>query len=249
MLHLRLVHAGQVYGSGMVAVMHAAVRATAVFGAGAHSPWSLFQSNSGDATSGPDAAHTSAVSRKAQLERWFARYQAPLLDYLYGMTRDREWAADLTQETFLRAYSATSADIDAIERPQAWLYRIATNAAISALRRKRRFDWLPLSAVEPEAGANSSDRWLRPDAAVLAGPDIATTVVERDAVWSVLAELPPRWRAALLLQATVGFQTREIATQLGISETNARKVLFRAKERYRQIAGRLAEVEAKGERR
>lgn len=230
-------------------MIFAAVRATAMFGASGHTRWTLFQSNSGDPTAGSEATHSSPISRKAQLERWFARYQAPLLDYLYGMTRDREWAADLTQETFLRAYSAIKEDVSAIERPRAWLYRIATNAAISALRRKRRFDWLPLSAVEPEAGANSSDRWLRPNAAALAGPDIAATVVERDAVWSVLAELPPRWRAALLLQATAGFQTREIAAELGISETNARKVLFRAKERYRQIAGHLAEAEAKGEPR
>lgn len=199
-----------------------------------------------DASPQSSASTGREHAQQSHFEQWFARYQLPLLDYLYGMTRDREWAADLVQETFLHAYRAAGRDPAAVEHPQAWLYRIATNAALSALRRKRRFDWLPLSAVEPEAGASSSDRWQRPEIASLRGQDVAATVAERDAVWTVVAELPPRWRAVLLLQATAGFEVREIATGLGISEANARKILFRAKERFRQLFTHLAEADEKG---
>src|SRR5262249_50107897 len=160
---------------------------------------------------------------------------------------DRDWAADLVQETFLHAYSAAGRDPTAIDHPQAWLYRIATNAALSALRRRRRVRWLPLGVVEPEAGASSSDRWRRPDVAAPHSQDVAATIAERDAIWTVLAALPPRWRAVLLLQTTGGFAVREIAAQLGISEANTRKILFRAKERFRQIYARLAELEAEAE--
>lgn len=194
----------------------------------------------GDATGGGVAA------RQIAFERLVARYQAPLLDFLYGMTRDREWAADLVQETFLKAYSAAP-DPDAIAYPQAWLYRIATNAAINALRHRNRFAWLPLARLEPDAGADSSDRWRLPPLASLPYEDVAASVAERDAVWSVLAELPPRWRAVLLLQTTAGFSTAEIADQLGLTEANVRKLLFRAKERYRAIHARLEALgEAKG---
>lgn len=197
---------------------------------------------------GTDANAGASARQQDHFEQWFARYQPPLLDYLYGMTRDREWAADLVQETFLHAYRAAGRDPAAIEHPQAWLYRIATNIALSARRRTRHFGWVPLSAVEPETGMSSSDRWQGPgpENAALHGPDVAATVAERDAVWAVLAELPPRWRAVLLLQATAGFEVREIAAGLGISEANTRKILFRAKERFRQITARLAEAEAKG---
>lgn len=193
----------------------------------------------------------SISAQQGHFQQWFARYQLPLLEYLYGMTRDREWAADLVQETFLHAYSAAGRDPTAIEHPQAWLYRIATNAALSALRRKRRFSFLPLSMVEPDAGARVSpaSRWQRPEVAEPRGQDVAAMVAERDAVWTVLAELPPRWRAVLLLQTTGGFEVREIAAQLSISEANTRKILFRAKERFRQIHARLeaaGEDEAKG---
>ena len=181
---------------------------------------------------------SSASGRQSQFEQLFTRYQLPLLDYLFGMTRDREWAADLVQETFLNAYAA-KANLAAIEHPQAWLYRIATNIALTALRRRRRFGWVGLSAVEPEAGASSSDSWPKPLPPDLPYQDFAATIAERDAVWSVLAELPPRWRAVLLLQTTAGFEVREIAASLHLSEANVRKLLFRAKERFRHVYSRL----------
>jgi len=172
-----------------------------------------------------------------RFELLFVRYQTPLLDYLYGMTRDREWAADLTQETFLRAFAASPETAD-ISYPQAWLYRIATNLALTALRRRKRFGWLALSAFEP--GSSSSDAWHVPaESPNLRSDDIAATVAERDAVWQVLAELPPRWRAVLLLQTTAGFGVSEIAAQLSLSEANVRKLLFRAKERFREIHARI----------
>lgn len=220
-----------------------------MLGAAAHSLQQLLQSGAGEFAqhSGVQQPSRGAASQQSHFEQWFARYQLPLLDYLFGMTRDREWAADMVQETFLHAYAAARQDPTAIEHPQAWLYRIATNIALSALRRKRRLRWLPLGVVEPPASASSSDRWHRPEVHVPRGQDVAATVAERDAVWSVLAELPPRWRAVLLLQTTGGFEVHEIASELGISEANTRKIFFRAKERFRQIHARLeAEAEAKG---
>lgn len=200
---------------------------------------SASQSRSGDLNATP--ANLPAQPTYRRFEELFASYQIPLLDYLYGMTRDREWAADLAQETFARAFAA-SPDAADIAYPQAWLYRIATNLALSALRRRKRFGWLGLSAVEPDPGG--SDMWHVPaDASYLRAEDIAVAVAERDAVWRVLAELPPRWRAVLLLQTTAGFGVGEIAAQLNLTEANVRKLLFRAKERFREIHAR---TEAKG---
>ena len=214
------------------------ISARGVRARGAFSPRLLSIGRDGE-RSRPEARPSGerADARQAQFERWFAQYRLPLLDYLYAMTRDREWAADLVQEAFLRAYAASS-DPDAIGQPRAWLYRIATNTALTALRRRKRFTWLPLTAVEPHPGASSSDRWTRPEAPTLLSQDFAVGVAERDAVWRTLAELPPRWRSVLLLQATAGFEVSEIAAQLGLSEANVRKILFRAKERFRELHAR-----------
>jgi RNA polymerase sigma-70 factor, ECF subfamily len=163
----------------------------------------------------------------AQFEQIFLRYQPALLEFLYGMTHDREWAADLLQDTFLCAYTATK-KLTTVEYPQAWLYRIATNITIKALRHRRRLTPIPLSNLAP-------DRLPSLDLPDLASEDVAITIAERDAVWTVLAALPSRWRAILLLQTVVGFTVGEIATQLHLTEANVRKILFRAKERYREL--------------
>ncbi len=194
----------------------------------------LLAMGQGGEMSGSTPGLASASARHAQFEQWFSQYRLPLLDYLYGMTRDREWAADLVQETFLNAYTVADSPTT-IANPRAWLYRIATNTGLTALQRRKRFTWLPLTAAAPSPGASSSDRWKRPELAEFSAQDVAADVAERDAVWKTLAELPPRWRSVLLLQATAGFEVREIATQLGLSEANVRKILFRAKERFRAL--------------
>jgi len=170
----------------------------------------------------------------------FAHYHLPLIDYLYGMTRDRELAADLAQDTFVRAWAAAPS-LEGIAQPRAWLYRIATHVAVDAVRHRRHFEWLPLSRVEPETGGAATEAWsalppveLPPDQG-----DLAVGVAERDVIWTVLSEMPARWRAVLLLQTVAGFEAREIAALLQLSEANVRKCLFRAKERFRALYLRL----------
>jgi RNA polymerase sigma-70 factor, ECF subfamily len=186
-----------------------------------------------------------STAEQAAFEQLFARYHRPLLDYLYGMTRDREIAEDLVQETFLRAYAAETT-LPSVTHPQAWLYRVATNVAVDAHRRQRHFTWLPLHRVEPEAGPHEADSWSHPLPQAMRQDDLAVSLAERDAVWRVLAELPPRWRAVLLLQTTVGFGVREIGTLLHLEESNVRKILFRAKERFRAIYTAQGTAEAEG---
>jgi RNA polymerase sigma-70 factor (ECF subfamily) len=166
----------------------------------------------------------------------FTRYHQPLIEYLFGMTRDRELAADLAQDTFTHAWAAAP-DLAGVVQPRAWLYRIATNVALDAARHLRHIEWLPLSRVEPEAGGEAAKAWaaLPPVTLLPLGGDLATGIVERDAIWTVLAELPPRWRAVLLLHRAAGFEVREIAALLHLSEANVRKCMFRARERFREL--------------
>jgi RNA polymerase sigma-70 factor (ECF subfamily) len=181
-------------------------------------------------------SNLDAKPERALFEQLFTKYHRPLLDYLYGMSHDRTLAEDLVQETFLRAFAAES-KLPNVTYPQAWLYRIATNVALDTSRRQRHFSVLPLQRVEPEAGSSDAGSWsdslsLPP---TMHQEDIAASIAERDCVWQALAELPPRWRAILLLQTTAGFGPREIATLLHLEEGNVRKILFRAKERFRSI--------------
>jgi RNA polymerase sigma-70 factor (ECF subfamily) len=198
----------------------------------------------------PDATQgsgTMAAGESPAFIDLFARYHPLLLDYLYGMTRDRELAADLVQDTFMRAWVAAP-DLTGILQPRAWLYRIATRVALDAIRHRGLFERLPLSSVGLDVGVQASDAWhVLPPVQLPPDPgDLAVGVAERDAIWTVLAELPPRWRAVLLLQTAAGFEVREIAIMQQLSEANVRKVLFRAKERFRALYRQLDEGGGEG---
>lgn len=175
----------------------------------------------GDGEGVPDAVAIQAF------QDLFSRYQKPIADFLYRMTHDREMAADLTQDTFVKAY-AHLADLGNIANVRAWLYRIAANTACNALRRQHHFTWVSLADLQPPDGSEANGAVV-----VAAHGDLATSVVERDALEAALQTLTPTARAVLLLRATGGFETGEIATMLHISEANARKILYRAKEKLR----------------
>lgn len=69
-----------------------------------------------------------------------------------GSFGDRETAADLTQETFLRAYRSL-ATVRAAAAFRPWFFRIATNLARDHLRRQRRIRWIPLETNRTESAA------------------------------------------------------------------------------------------------
>jgi len=72
----------------------------------------------------------------------YDEYKTPIYNYVYHLVGDREQADDLTQDTFLKAFRALP-KMDGNLKLSAWLYRIATNTAYDALRRRKLIAWLP----------------------------------------------------------------------------------------------------------
>ena len=156
--------------------------------------------------------------RQAVVDLFDAHHQA-IFGYLYRMTgRERELAEELTQETFLKAFQARD-QLPRIVNHRAWLYRIATNLALNARKRRSRFRWLPWSRA-PEAQTSVD---------VLQGAEIRLDL-ER-----ALDRLSPSLRAPLLLSAVQELRGREIAEALGISEGAVRTRLYRSREQLRAI--------------
>jgi RNA polymerase sigma factor (sigma-70 family) len=141
------------------------------------------------------------------LEAAFRAEQAALRRRLRRMTGDPETAEDLSQETFLRAWSRAPRDAPAAVLA-AWLHRTATNLALDELRRRAR----------------------RPAAAL---GELAAEPDDEGAVREALARLPLPDRAALALRFQAGLTLRELGTVLGISEDAARKRVARARARLR----------------
>ncbi len=166
-----------------------------------------------------ELTNASSVDLSQAVVDLFDAHHQAIFGYLYRMAgRDRELAEELTQETFLKAFQARD-QLPRIVNHRAWLYRVATNLALNARKRRSRFRWLPWSRA-PEA---------RTSIDALQGAEIRLDL-ER-----ALDRLPPSLRAPLLLSAVQGLSAREIAQALEISEGAVRTRLYRAREQLRAI--------------
>lgn len=157
-----------------------------------------------------------------------AHYAPRIRAYLYRMVRNREEAEDLTQETFLKAFNALP-NFQA-ERPfKRWLFTIATNTGLNAIRaRKRRGHQV---ALEPETFAVDAPQ-----------PTALHHVPERgDGLEAALATLAPRSQQLITLHYHEGFTLQEAGDMLGISEGAAKVTLCRARQQLRK---RLLEGDA-----
>ncbi|HEY3688324.1 MAG TPA: sigma-70 family RNA polymerase sigma factor [Streptosporangiaceae bacterium] len=181
----------------------------------------------------------------------FARAAAPyrpeLLAYCYRMLGSAHDAEDLVQETYLRAWRSYGA-FEGRSSVRTWLYRIATNACLTALdNRKRR----PLPAGlggpadDPEAPTAPplEVAWLQPlpDRMLRSGPDDPAAIVAargrlRLALIAALQYLPARQRAVLILRDVLALRAAEVAELLGVSVPAVKSILQRARAQLGQAA-------------
>ena len=150
--------------------------------------------------------------------RLFEQYHAPILNYLHRMVNDRALAEDLAQDTFIKAYNAQP-DTRPNLAFKAWLYRIATNTAISQLRRRKIVQWIPFLADHDRPGEESVER----------------TVTRQTDIERTLAKLPKHYAAVLLLRHYQGLSLAETAAALEITENAAKLRLFRARKAFAQV--------------
>ena len=162
-----------------------------------------------------------------------AKYRTPVIHFLYRLVHRREPAEDLAQEVFLRVYRARKS-----YQPKAkfstWLFRIATNVALNALRdgrmRHEREQSIDAEA-DPEASGPSLAERL-PDAMATA----EQALVERERAAEIrraVEELPEKQRLAVLLHKYQEMDYAEIAEVLECSESALKSLLFRAYETLR----------------
>lgn len=144
------------------------------------------------------------------------RHYAPVRRYLTRLAGNAEVAADLTQDTFLRAYQALPRLADDSD-VQGWLFRIATNLARQHHRHGRLIHW---GSIEPHH---------------MAAPSLEEDVVRQDHVRRTLDQLSLDQRACLLLYAWTGYTCAEIGLILDRSSEAVRMLLVRSRRRFRSI--------------
>lgn len=161
----------------------------------------------------------------AAFEAIYNRYERRLYAFVYRLMGNAEDAYDLTQDTFVRAYTAlprTAPDLNL----SAWLHRIAANACMDVLRRRKLIRWLPWETFDTNPG-------LEPTAADDPVGEYNQYETSGE-VQAVLDKLTPKHRMSLILKEYQGMSCDEIGTVMGLSRSAVKSLLFRAREEFRQ---------------
>jgi RNA polymerase sigma-70 factor (TIGR02960 family) len=167
------------------------------------------------------------------------RYRRELHVHCYRILGSIQDAEDLVQETLLAAWRGLEG-FAGRGSLRAWLYRIATNRCVNALRgRARRPRELESLAGLPDPTRRTEPIWLEPYPDVLLdeiedpspGPDARYEMREATelAFVAALQHMPARQRAALVLRDVLGFGTAEVADMLDTSEIAVKGLLQRAR--------------------
>ena len=197
----------------------------------------------------PPSCHTESVRQKPQDEAALVaeaiegsevafqtlveRYQRPVFSLILRMVQDYGVAEDVSQEVFVKAWMALSR-YDPRRRFASWLFKIASNAAIDHLRRKR-LPTTPIEGSHPDASSILD----RVEDKRSESPD---TLVKRHelaaALEAAVASLRPEYRLVVLLRFREELPYRDIAEvtgmPLGTVKTNLRRARREIEERLRK---------------
>jgi RNA polymerase sigma-70 factor, ECF subfamily len=156
----------------------------------------------------------------ASFERLIAETRPSLHRYCARMMGSAFEGEDVVQDALAKAAQAFGA-AGAIERPKSWLFHIAHNTALDALRRRRRRAEVPFDAQ----GSNLQDP-AAADARVAATANLATFLA-----------LPATQRSCVVLIDVLGYLPGETGEVLGLTLPAVRAALHRGRRRLREIAG------------
>jgi RNA polymerase sigma-70 factor (TIGR02960 family) len=172
---------------------------------------------------------TVTVGSESGFEELTARHRRELHVHCYRMLASYDEAEDAVQETYLRAWRSR-ATFDG-EHVRAWLYKIATNACLDALRSRSRRAAAVRSYADVAWLTPYPDRLLDEVAPAADEPEVAAVARETIelAFLAALQALPPRQRAALVAREVLGMPAAETAELLDTSVAAANSALQRAR--------------------
>jgi RNA polymerase sigma-70 factor (sigma-E family) len=165
----------------------------------------------------PASGAAIPVSTDSDFDLWAAERGRSLLVFATAVTGDREAARDAVQDALVAVYLRWRRLIAAGE-PDAYARRVIVNRHISWWRRLGRRERLTAFEVDHEGAAE---------------PAAQDALADADLARRLLADLPPRQRAAVALRFYDDLAFAEIATILNCPESTARSYVHRALERLR----------------
>jgi RNA polymerase sigma-70 factor, ECF subfamily len=186
-------------------------------------------------------------------------FRRELLAHCYRMLGSVHEAEDVLQETYLRAWRSYSG-FEGRSSVRVWMYRIATNACLTALQGRARRTLpsdLAVPSEDPDVQpqpAGPEVRWLLPFPDALVTPEsedpaaiAATRANLRLALIASFQYLPARQRAVLILRDVLDLPAAQVAQMLDTSTVAVKSALQRARARLAQVQPRADELTEPGE--
>lgn len=168
---------------------------------------------------------------KRAYEVLLRRYQKLVYNVLYQMVHSHEMAADLTQETFLKAYRALNT-FRTEGKFKPWLLRIATNTCLNAIRDNREHDSLD-DILEENPGAEPAfDEKI---------DELVEWRLTHQKLEDALKQLPVRHRQVFILRYQHDLPYEEIAEVTGEPVSTIKSLLFRIREKLRKMLSESVE--------
>lgn len=160
-----------------------------------------------------------AGTKQQRYEALVSEYYNDIFRYAYWLSKSRQLAEDLTQETFMRAWRAFDS-LQSAGAAKAWLFTILRreNARLYEKFRPELDDIDDHQSAIPDTRHNEPDQQM-----------------EMQLLHKAIATLEPEYREPLILQVIGGFSGEEIATMLNLNNNTVMTRLFRARNKLRAV--------------
>lgn len=192
------------------------------------------------ALSDAEVVRLANEGREAAFRELVRRYERPVFALVYRMVRNRETAEDLTQDTFVKVLN----HIDRYSpdfKFSSWLFKIAHNLTIDALRRKQ----LETVSLDGSAYADTEDAAQETALEVASEQESPLEEVEArelgSAIERAIGSLRPEYRSCVLLRHVEGRSYEEIAATLDLPLGTVKTYIHRGRQALRQALAAVNE--------
>ncbi len=151
---------------------------------------------------------------EAAFKELMTKFKIPLYRYIMTMVRNDELAEELTQDTFVKIYFKIGTM--RTDNLKSWMYTIATNLVRSEFRKKR------IKAVFSLSDVNELEM------------SYTESTDEKDFVWSLISELPEKYRTPIIMKEINSFTFEEISGILKKPIGTIKTLVFRGKSRMKK---------------
>jgi len=192
-----------------------------------------------DQDGGANQAETvkQVLAKDKAATEWFVRTHSPWMLFLATrILRDRGTAEDAIQNAFINIFKGLP-DFDARSTLKTWMHRIVVNQALMELRKKRRRQESSIDDLLPRFDGNGCriEEQPRLQQEAQTPENLMLTSDESNTVLRCIGELPESYRIVLMLRDIEELSTSETAQATGLSETNVKVRLHRARAALKKL--------------